>query len=282
MRPFDLSGLRTYDLHTRPSKVSVADLGRPADPSTPLADFLDTLPRQLAANELRKVKQPDGVVSYIVDRNINYTNVCVTDCKFCAFYRRPKDDEGYVLSYEEIGRKIDETKELGGVQILMQGGHHPGLKIDYYLELLNHIRTNHPTINIHGFSPPEFNHFASVFNMSLEEVIVRFKEAGLGSIPGGGGEILVDAIRNRISPRKCTGSQWLEVMRIAHRHGLNSSATMMFGHVETCDGTTGRRPAARRDHQPAGDLSRAGPRWRPGCWRRSSRLCWRSWSWSWS
>jgi cyclic dehypoxanthinyl futalosine synthase len=117
----------------------------------------------------------------------------------------------------------------------MQGGHHPKLTIDYYLELLQHIRREHPTINIHGFSPPEFNHFAEVFGMTLEEVIVRFKEAGLGSIPGGGGEILVDRVRNRIAPLKCDSNHWLEVMRIAHRNGLNSSATMMFGHVETLD-----------------------------------------------
>jgi cyclic dehypoxanthinyl futalosine synthase len=117
----------------------------------------------------------------------------------------------------------------------MQGGHHPKLGIDYYLNLLHYIRTNHPTINIHGFSPPEFNHFAEVFGMTLEEVIARFKEAGLGSIPGGGGEILVDKVRNAIAPLKCDSDHWLEVMRIAHRLGLASSATMMFGHVESVD-----------------------------------------------
>src|SRR5208337_2759906 len=123
----------------------------------------------------------------------------------------------------------------GGVQVLLQGGHHPKLGIDWYLEMLAHIREKFPHINIHGFSPPEFNHFAEVFGMSLEEVITRFKEAGLGSIPGGGGEILVDKIRNQISPLKCNSDQWLEVMRIAHRLVLNSSATMMFGNVESVD-----------------------------------------------
>ena len=175
------------------------------------------------------------VVTYIVDRNINYTNICNVYCKFCAFYRTEKDDDSYVLSPEQISRKITELEAIGGTQILMQGGHHPKLTIDYYLDLLGHIRQHHPTINIHGFSPPEFNHFAEVFKMPLEEVITRFKEAGLGSIPGGGGEILVNAVRNRISPLKCDADQWLEVMRIAHRLGLNSSATMMFGHVETLD-----------------------------------------------
>jgi cyclic dehypoxanthinyl futalosine synthase len=175
------------------------------------------------------------IVTYIIDRNINYTNVCNVYCKFCAFMRTERDDDSYVLTPEEIGAKITELEAIGGTQILMQGGHHPKLGIDYYLKLLHYIRTNHPTINIHGFSPPEFNHFAEVFHMSLEEVITRFKEAGLGSIPGGGGEILVDKIRDRISPLKCNSDQWLEVMRIAHRLGLAGSATMMFGHVESVD-----------------------------------------------
>lgn len=148
--------------------------------------------------------QGNRVVTYIVDRNINYTNVCNVYCKFCAFYRTEKDDDHYVLTPEQISQKITELEAIGGTQILMQGGHHPKLTIDYYLDLLRHIRAKHPTINIHGFSPPEFNHFAGVFGMSLEEVIVRFKEAGLGSIPGGGGEILVDKVRNRISPSSAT------------------------------------------------------------------------------
>src|ERR1700689_4902025 len=175
------------------------------------------------------------IVTYIIDRNINYTNVCNVYCKFCAFMRTERDDDHYVLTPEQIGAKITELEAIGGTQILMQGGHHPKLTIDYYLDLLHYIRANHPTINIHGFSPPEFNHFAEVFGLSLEEVITRFKEAGLGSIPGGGGEILVDKIRNAISPLKCNSDQWLEVMRIAHRLGLNSSATMMFGHFEGVD-----------------------------------------------
>src|ERR1700726_3540588 len=175
------------------------------------------------------------IVTYIVDRNINYTNVCNVYCKFCAFYRTERDADHYVLSHEEIDQRIDELQPIGGIQILMQGGHHPKLGIDYYLNLLTHIREKYPQINIPAFSPPAFNHFAEVFRMPLREIIQKFKEAGLGSIPGGGGEILVDRVRNRISPLKCNTEQWLEVMRIAHELGLNSSATMMFGHVETVE-----------------------------------------------
>lgn len=177
----------------------------------------------------------NDVVTYIVDRNINYTNVCNVYCKFCAFYRTEKDDDHYVLSTEQIDEKLDELSAEGGVQVLLQGGHHPKLGIDFYLNMLSHIRENYPRINIHGFSPPEFNHFSQVFGMPLREVITRFREAGLGSIPGGGGEILVDAVRNRIAPLKCDSDHWLEVMRIAHELGMRSSATMMFGHVETLD-----------------------------------------------
>src|ERR1700759_764622 len=172
------------------------------------------------------------IVTYIVDRNINYTNVCNVYCKFCAFYRTEKDSDHYVLSHDDIDQKIDELVAIGGIQILMQGGHHPKLGIDYYLELLNHIREKYPQINILAFSPPVFNHFAEVFRMRMVEIIQKFKEAGLGSIPGGGGEMLVDRVRNRISPLKCNTNQWLEVMQIAHELGLSSSATMMFGHVE--------------------------------------------------
>jgi cyclic dehypoxanthinyl futalosine synthase len=173
------------------------------------------------------------IVTYIVDRNINYTNVCNVYCKFCAFYRTEKDADHYVISFEELDQKLDELCAIGGVQILMQGGHHPKLGFEWYINLLRHIREKYPQINIHGFSPPEFQHFAEVFNMPLREVIAKFKEAGLGSIPGGGGEILVDRVRQRISPLKIKSDEWLEVMQVAHELGLKSSATMMFGHVET-------------------------------------------------
>src|SRR5260370_32200334 len=175
------------------------------------------------------------IVKDVVDSNINYTNVCNVYCKFCAFYRTERDADHYVLSHEDIDRKIDELLSIGGIQILMQGGHHPKLGIDYYLNLLNHIREKYPQINIHAFSPPEFNHFAEVFRMPLREVILRFKEAGLGSIPGGGVEILVDQVRNRIAPLKRNTQQWLDVMRTAHEAGWNSSATMIFGHVESVE-----------------------------------------------
>jgi cyclic dehypoxanthinyl futalosine synthase len=177
----------------------------------------------------------NDVVTYIVDRNVNYTNVCNVYCKFCAFYRTEKDDDHYVLTLDQIDEKLDELAAEGGVQVLLQGGHHPKLGIDFYLAMLAHIRAKYPQINIHGFSPPEFNHFAEVFGMPVREVIAKFIEAGLGSIPGGGGEILVDAVRDRISPLKCNSDAWLEVMRQAHELGLRSSATMMFGHVESLD-----------------------------------------------
>ena len=175
------------------------------------------------------------IVTYIVDRNINYTNVCNVYCKFCAFYRTEKDEDHYVLSFEQIDHKLDELTAAGGVQILMQGGHHPKLPFQWYVDLLQHIREKYPHINIHGFSPPEFQHFAETFRMPLREVISKFREAGLGSIPGGGGEILVDRVRQKISPLKIDSDGWLEVMQVAHELGLKSSATMMFGHVETIE-----------------------------------------------
>jgi cyclic dehypoxanthinyl futalosine synthase len=178
-------------------------------------------------------RRGNEIVTYIVDRNINYTNVCNVYCKFCAFYRTERDQDHYVLSFEQIDEKLDELSAVGGVQILMQGGHHPKLPFKWYLNLLRHIREKYPHINIHAFSPPEFQHFAETFRMPVREVISEFKNAGLGSIPGGGGEILVDRVRKKISPLKCNSQQWLEVMQIAHELGLKSSATMMFGHVET-------------------------------------------------
>ncbi len=192
-----------------------------------------------ARRNLAKQKNYGGrgreIVTYIADRNINYTNVCNVYCKFCAFYRTERDEDHYVLSREQFDQKLDELSAAGGVQILMQGGHHPKLPFEWYTDLLQHIRKKYPDINIHGFSPPEFQHFAETFRMPLREVISKFKEAGLGSIPGGGGEILVDRVRKKISPLKINTAQWLEVMQVAHELGLKSSATMMFGHVETVE-----------------------------------------------
>jgi len=175
------------------------------------------------------------IVTYIVDRNINYTNICNVYCKFCAFYRTEKDADAYVISLAELDQKIEETLALGGTQILLQGGHHPGLTKQWYLDLLAHIRDRFPQVNTHGFSPSEFIHFREVFNEPLDRIIADFKAAGLGSIPGGGGEILVDRVRKRVSPLKAMTDDWLGVMEVAHRLGLNSSATMMFGHVETLE-----------------------------------------------
>jgi cyclic dehypoxanthinyl futalosine synthase len=192
-----------------------------------------------ARRDLAKAASYDNhgreIVTYIIDRNINYTNVCNVYCKFCAFYRTEKDEDHYVLSHEQIDQKLDELSAVGGVQVLMQGGHHPKLSFDWYLDLLRHMREKYPHINIHGFSPPELQHFAHLFGMPLRQVISEFKQAGLGSIPGGGGEILVDRVRNRIAPLKCNSDDWLEVMSVAHELGLKSSATMMFGHVETIE-----------------------------------------------
>src|SRR5437667_6132252 len=175
------------------------------------------------------------IVTYIVDRNINYTNVCNVYCKFCAFYRTEMAEDHYDLSFDQIDQKLDELSSVGRVKILMQGGHHPKLPFEWYIDLLRHIREKYPHINVHGFSPPEFQHFAETFRMPLREVISKFKMAGLGSIPGGGGEILVDSVRKKISPLKINSDQWLEVMQLAHELGLKSSATMMFGHVETIE-----------------------------------------------
>ncbi|MCO5052632.1 MAG: dehypoxanthine futalosine cyclase [Verrucomicrobiae bacterium] len=173
------------------------------------------------------------IVTYHIDRNINYTNICNVYCKFCAFYRTEKAPDAYVITRDELDRKIEETIAQGGEQMLLQGGHHPKLTKQWYLDLLAHVKSKYPHFNIHGFSPSEFIHFREVFNEPLEKIIGDFKAAGLGSIPGGGGEILVDRVRQRISPRKAMTDDWLEVMDVAHRLGLYSSATMMFGHVET-------------------------------------------------
>src|SRR5437870_4771882 len=202
-------------------------------PLQELAALADERRRQ--AKRLSYNGRGNEIVTYIVDRNINYTNVCNVYCKFCAFYRVEGDDDAYVITHDELDRKIEETISQGGTQILMQGGHHPKLTMQWYLDLLTHIKSKFPQINIHGFSPSEFVHFRDVFQLPLEEIIGQFVKAGLGSIPGGGGEILVDRVRKRISPLKAMSDDWLSVMDVAHRLGLNSTATMMFGHVETVE-----------------------------------------------
>ncbi len=191
--------------------------------------------RRQLAKALAYDARGNDIVTYIVDRNVNYTNVCNVYCKFCAFYRTEKDADAYVITHDEMDRKIEETIAQRGTQLLLQGGHHPKLTKQWYLDLLGHMKAKFPQINIHGFSPSEFIHFREVFNEPLERIIADFAAAGLGSIPGGGGEILVDRVRERISPLKATSDEWLEVMDVAHRLGLDSSATMMFGHVETVE-----------------------------------------------
>ena len=186
---------------------------------------------QLADAE-RWRRHPENIVTYIIDRNINYTNVCVADCKFCAFYRRPKHREGYVLSFEQIGAKIDECKAIGGVQILLQGGHNPYIPFEWYLELMRYIKRNHP-IHIHGFSPSEVVFFSERFGLSVADVIQELRSAGLDSIPGGGGEILVDEIRERVARKKAHTEEWLGVQEEAHRQGMKTSVTMMYGLGET-------------------------------------------------
>ncbi|MEC7680199.1 MAG: cyclic dehypoxanthinyl futalosine synthase [Planctomycetota bacterium] len=188
-----------------------------------------------AADQVARRLHPENVRTYNIDRNINYTNVCTAVCHFCAFYRGPKSDEGYVLSTEQVLEKIGETVELGGNQILMQGGLHPKFKLEWYEDLLRSIKSEFPEVNIHAFSPPEFHHFTKVNNLSIEEVLQRLKEAGLGSIPGGGAEILVDRVRSELTRGKVMTDDWLNVMRVWHKMGGKSTATMMFGHVETLE-----------------------------------------------
>ena len=186
-----------------------------------------------AADEVTRRMHPEPYRTYNIDRNINYSNICTAVCDFCAFYRSPKSEEGYVLPIEEILAKIDETVKLGGEQILLQGGLHHEYKLDWYEEMLRTIKKHYPQLNIHGFSPPEIHHFTKMNNMPLREVLERLKEAGLGSLPGGGGEILVDRVRKEITRGKVLTDDWLNVHRVWHELGGRSSATMMFGHIET-------------------------------------------------
>ena len=186
-----------------------------------------------AADARTRRLHPEPYRTYNIDRNINYTNVCTAVCDFCAFYRRPGHEEGYVLPRAELLRKVAETVELGGDQILMQGGLHPKYELTWYEELLGDIKRDFPQVNIHGFSPPELHHFTKVNHLPIRTVLERLKEAGLGSIPGGGAEILVDRVRNEITRGKVMTDDWLDVMRAWHELGGRSTATMMFGHVET-------------------------------------------------
>ncbi len=186
-----------------------------------------------AADEVTRRLHPENYRTYNIDRNINYTNICSAVCDFCAFYRPPRHPEGYVLERDELLAKIEETVQLGGDQILLQGGLHPQFQLEWYEQLLSDIKAHFPQVNIHGFSPPELHAFTKVCKLPLREVLQRLKAAGLGSVPGGGAEILVDRVRRQITRGKVLTDDWLNVMRVWHQLGGRSTATMMFGHVET-------------------------------------------------
>jgi cyclic dehypoxanthinyl futalosine synthase len=186
------------------------------------------------ADSIRARKHPSGIVTYIIDRNVNYTNVCVAKCNFCAFYRPVGSSEGYVLGFDEVFRKIDETIAVGGVQLLLQGGHNPDLPLAWYEDLFRAIKDRYPTFRLHALSPPEVIHLSRLAQLSVPDVIARLIAAGLDSIPGGGAEILVDRVRKLLHCYgKATADEWLDVMRHAHRAGLRTTATMMYGTVET-------------------------------------------------
>ena len=188
------------------------------------------------ADGVRARRHTDGVVTYIIDRNVNYTNVCVARCNFCAFYRPVGSAEGYVLGFDEICEKIEETIAVGGVQLLMQGGHNPDLPIEWYEDLFREVKGRYPAFKLHALSPPEVIHISRLSQLPTETVIGRLVEAGLDSIPGGGAEILVDRVRHRLNCYgKATADEWLQVMRLAHHAGLRTTATMMYGSVETLD-----------------------------------------------
>lgn len=204
-----------------------------ADEALRLLESHDLAALGRAADEVTRRKHPENYRTYNIDRNINYTNVCTAVCDFCAFYRTPKSKEGYTLDRQELLAKVQETVEIGGDQILLQGGLHPDYKIEWYEELLHDIKQHFPNVNIHGFSPPEIYHFTKVSRLPLREVLERLKAAGLGSLPGGGAEILVDRVRRAITRGKVLTDDWLNVNRVWHEMGGRSTATMMFGHVET-------------------------------------------------
>ncbi|GLY98261.1 cyclic dehypoxanthinyl futalosine synthase [Actinoplanes sp. NBRC 103695] len=186
-----------------------------------------------AADAVRRRRYPDGIVTYLIDRNINYTNVCVTACKFCAFYRAPKHSEGWSHPMEEILHRCGEALDLGATQVMLQGGHHPEFGVEYYEELFSSVKKAYPQLVIHSIGPSEILHMAKVSDVSIEEAVVRIKAAGLDSIAGAGAEMLPDRPRKAIAPLKESGARWLEVMAVAHRNGLSSTATMMMGTGET-------------------------------------------------
>ncbi len=186
-------------------------------------------------NELRKKQKPDGKVTWIIDRNVNTTNVCIANCKFCNFYRIPGHEESYITTIDQYKQKIEETFRLGGEQLLLQGGHHPDLGLSYYTNLFSELKKLYPTLKLHSLGPPEVAHIAKLEGKTHTEVLSALKDSGLDSLPGAGAEILNDRVRRMISKGKCSGREWLDVMRAAHQLDITTSATMMFGHIETLD-----------------------------------------------
>ncbi|NDY55357.1 dehypoxanthine futalosine cyclase [Desulfovibrio sulfodismutans] len=222
--------------HSAPPSASQAASGRlDASAAVRLWEEADVFTLGRMADDMRRRLHPGTVVTYIVDRNINYTNICACGCRFCAFFTAPGQPGGYVLSREELAAKVRETVELGGYQILLQGGMHPDLDLSFYTGMLAFLKTSFPQVAIHGFSPPEIVYWAKKEKKSIAWIIDELKAAGLDSIPGGGAEILVDAVRSKVSPNKCPASEWLEVMATAHGLGLRTTATMMFGMGETIE-----------------------------------------------
>ena len=187
------------------------------------------------ANELRKIQKPDGLVTWQIDRNVNTTNACISNCKFCNFFRPPGHDEVYVTTIEQYKPKIEETMRYGGDQLLLQGGHHPDLGLDFYTNLFSELKALYPEIRLHALGPPEVAHICKLEGKSHTEVLTALKEAGMDSLPGAGAEILNDRVRRLISRGKCTGQEWLDVMRACHQLDITTSATMMFGHIETLE-----------------------------------------------
>jgi cyclic dehypoxanthinyl futalosine synthase len=215
--------------------AAAGDLRLTADQALMLMRDGDLLELGAAASAMRRRIVPGGEVTFIVDRNVNYTNVCISECRFCAFYTTAGAENAYVLSREELAEKVAETIALDGTAILLQGGMHPDLGIDWYESMLRDIKADHPAIHVHGFGPPEIFHIAKVSGVSVREVLERLRAAGLDSLPGGGAEILVDRVRGHVSPKKATSDQWLDVMREAHRLDISTTATMMFGGLETLE-----------------------------------------------
>jgi len=196
-------------------------------------DMNDVFTLGKLAHQRRLDMHPEGIVTYIVDRNINYTNVCVSACKFCAFFKGPGEEGGYVLPTEVILSKVQETVDLGGYQILLQGGMNPDLPLGYYTDLLGTLKSHFPGVAVHGFSPSEIWFLSEKEARPVADILVDLRKAGLDSMPGGGAEVLSDEVRNRVSPRKCTADQWISVMETAHGLGMRTTATMMFGQGET-------------------------------------------------